>query len=170
MFEDEIIRTNFVNDPELAEDFLRLVTELPLCRLDEVFPGPALPFECNDDPEAMIVLMRGYDVGSDKPVEMVLIEKNEKLSILTSLYVACIWGRFNPITDEDFQNLPDLYEVGFYTEGDDQEHPLLRMRWEMVPVKGDNMARLEMDTGNYVNLINTNVDSDVMKLLNTMGI
>ncbi|MBR1740703.1 MAG: hypothetical protein IJ733_02320 [Lachnospiraceae bacterium] len=156
------LRRKFAEDREFAESFCKMSIEMDGCRIDEVKTGPRLPFEIEaKDPELLIAYMKGHDNKKDRDFEYVLYEECEEVGLLQRFYVACLWGRYNPVTDEDFDNLPNIWGVGFVSK-EESATPIFHVR-PMCEAEG--MEPFEVDTGEKSNLININVDSDIMKLV-----
>lgn len=155
------LRQKFTEDREFAETFFKMSTELDDVRIDEIKAGPKLPYERDNDPEMMIAWMKGYDNKKGRNLEYILYEECEKFVTAQTAYVGFLWSRYNPVTNEDVDRLPDIWGVSFIS-GHGGETPILKVR-AMLEAKGT--APSEVDTGDYQNLINADVDSDIMKLV-----
>ena len=156
------LRQIFAEDREFAEAFFKMSTELDDVRIDEVKAGPRLPFEIKaEDPELLIAYVKGHDNKKGRDFESVIYEECEEVGLLQRFYVACLWSRYAPVTDADFDKLPDIWGVGFVSN-EESDTPIFHVR-TMCESKG--MDSLELDTGEKTNLINTRADSDIMKLV-----
>ena len=156
------LRQKFAEDRGFAENFCKMSMEMDDCRIDEVKIGPRLPFDIKaKDPELLIAYMKGHDHTKGRDFEYVLYEECEEAGLLQRLYVAVLWERYDPVTDEDFDKLPDIWGVTFVSrEGIDT--PIVHVRYVC---NADSDGAFEVDAGEKANLINTNVDSDIMKLV-----
>ena len=156
------LRRKIAEDRGFAETFCKMSIELDDCRIDEVKIGPRLPFDITaKDPELLIAYMRGYDNNRGRDFEYVLYEECEEVGLLQRFYVACLWSRHDPVTDEDIDKLPDIWGVGFVSK-EDSDTPIFNMR---CMCEAEGMEPFEVDTGEKVNLINTDVDSEIMRLV-----
>lgn len=156
------LRQKFAEDRSYAETFFKMSTELDDIRIDEVKAGPRLPFEIKGkDPELLIAYMKGHDNSKGRDFECVIYEECEKVGLLQRFYVACLWGQYHPVTDEDIDKLSNIWGVGFVSK-EEGDTPLFHVR--SVCNVGTEDA-FEVDTKDKANLINTNVDSDIMKLI-----
>ena len=109
------LRMLFANDRDFAERFFELATELSGFYIDEISTEPKLNANRDNDPGAIIVRMKGCD-NDGHPVIMVLLEPDEEQMLMMRAYTAWLWEPYNPITDEDFESLPKLYEISFDDE------------------------------------------------------
>ena len=156
------LRRKFAEDREFAETFCKMSIGLDDCRIDDVKTGTGLPFEIKaKDPDLMIAYMKGHDNNKGRDFEYILYEECEEAGLLQRFYVAFLWGQYNPVTDEDFDNLPNIWGVTFVSN-EESDTPIFHVR-SMCEAEG--MESFEVDTGEKANLINTNVDSDIMKLV-----
>ena len=156
------LRQKFEEDREFAEAFFKMSTELDDVRIDEVKVGPRLPLEIKaEDPELLIAYVKGHDNKKGRDFECVIYEECEKVGLLQRFYVACLWGQYDPVTNDDFDKLPNIWGVGFVSN-EESDTPIFHVR-TMCETEG--MEPLELDTGEKSNLINTTVDSDIMKLI-----
>lgn len=153
-----------LQDTDYAERVLKAVVESDNCELMKVWPHAALPGKIDGDPEAMIGMMKGIDHRDGKEFIVGIFGKWEDFSDLMIEYVGCFWNMYNPITTRDFEKLPCIYEIAF--ESKESEEPILRLRWN-VESKDRNGSLLETTEydGMKVNLINTNLDSDVIRII-----
>lgn len=156
------LRQKFLEDRDFAENFFKMSTELDDVRIDEIKTGPKLPFEIKaKDPELLIAYIKGYDNTNGRDFECVVYEECEEVGRLQRFYVAFLWNRYNPITDEDLDKLPDIWGVSFVSK-EEGDTPIFHVR--SVCNVGTEDA-FEVDTKDKANLINTNVDSNIMKLI-----
>ena len=99
--------------------------------------------------------------------------RNMKMPYLVRAYNAWLWEPYDPITDEDFMNLPDLYEIAFEDKTTDApELPILHVRTYSRHKEGDEWVTddKEVYDGVFINLINVNAeDSEIMRLLAEAG-
>ena len=156
------LRQKFAEDREFAETLFKMSTELDDVQIDEVKIGPKLPFEITaKDPELLIAYVKGHDNKKGRDFECVIYEECEEVGLLQRFYVACLWGRYNPVTDGDFDKLPNIWGVGFVSDGK-SDKPIFHVR-SMCEAEG--VEPFEVDTGEKANLINTRVDSEIMRLV-----
>ena len=155
------LRQKFAEDRAFAEKFFKMSTELDDFRIDEIKAGPKLPYERDNDPEMLVVWMKGHDNKKDRGFEYVLYEECEKFVTAQTAYVGFLWTRYNPVSNEDIDNLPDIWGVSFIS-GQGSKNPLLEVR---AMCNADGIEPFEVDTGDMQNLVNVDVDSDIMKLI-----
>ena len=145
---------NKFTDKAFAEKFFCLSTEQDECQIDEI--QTSLPIEREEAADALIVYMKGSSNG--KPFEYVLFKESEYPDLMQSVYLAHIWGQYHPVTDDDFGKLPFFWGVTFSHGG---TAPIGHVRWVC-----DEDPSLELETGEKLNIISTDVDSEIMRLVN----
>lgn len=158
----EKLRKRLASDREFATRFFSLVTEIEDLELNTVSEGPNLPFEHDEDPGLLIAYAKGHDNTKGKDVEIVFFEEHEHPTIVEGAYLHLLWEQYDPITDKDFDNLPEVYGISFYAVDSDTTTPLFHVR--MVESGGTD-DQIVMDTGDYLNLINKDADSEIMSLV-----
>ena len=156
------LRNRFIEDSSFGESFFKMSTELEDVRIDEVKVGSRLPFDIKvKDPELLIAYIKGFDNDKNRDFECVIYEECEKSGLLQRFYVDVLLERYTPVTDEDFDRLPDIWGVTFTSE-EEGDIPIFHVR-SMCNAGSDDA--FEVDTGDKANLINTNADSDIMRLV-----
>ena len=162
------LRMRLANDRDFAERFFGLITELSDFSIDEISTAPKLNKDRDNDPGAIIVKMEGHD-NNGHPIIMVLVEPKEELMLMMRAYTAWLWEPYNPITDEDFESLPKLYEITFDDETTEvPDCPILHIRTRLSHMEADGWVTddKEIDDGVYINLINMNAEnSEILELL-----
>ena len=156
------LRKKFAEDRSYAETFFKMSTELDDIQIDVVKAGTRLPFEIKGkDPELLIAYMKGHDNSKGRDFECVIYEECEEVGLLQRFYVACLWGQYHSVTDEDFDKLPNIWGVGFVSN-EESDTPIFHVR---ALCEAEGIEPFEVDTGEKTNLINTDVDSDIMKMV-----
>ena len=158
----EKLRKKLANDIEFATRFFSLTTEIRGLELGEVFEGPNLPFADDKDPGILIAYAKGQDSMRGKTVEIALFEEHEYPTIVEGAYLHLLWKRYDPVTDEDFEALPEVYGISFHADVADTTTPLFHVR---MAVNGGMDDQIVTDTGDYLNLINKGADSEIMRLV-----
>ncbi len=172
-----------LRDRDYAQRVLRAVTEIEDARLEDTWLHAALPPECKieADPEAMIALLKGYNVQKKEYFHVVLFGKWEDVEDLAIAYPGFIWGMYDPRTDLDLEKLPAVYEVAF--QDIDSDQPIGRIRWtatteyeepateEAADDTEEDEDSTEDETSLFgfdkhkINLINTHIDSHIMEII-----
>ena len=136
-------------------------------QIDDISLNPKLFEDRDNDPAAVIVRMKGHD-GKGHPFIMVLLERREKMQLMMRAYTAWLWEPYHPITDQDFENLPDLYQISFAEESGASEQPILHVRSACTvrDSSGVTFDVMDENDGVFMNYINLNAgDSAVLELL-----
>ncbi len=152
-----------LTDREYAEKVMKALVELEDCTLLKVHPHAALPIQSSEDPEAMIGLIKGHDNEKDKDFLLAIFGDWDGFKDLSEIYIGALWGMYDPVSDRDFELLPDIYEAAFIH--DDSEHPMHRVRWTMTSPDGD-IEKLENSFDNTkINIVNIGVDSEILRII-----
>ena len=153
-----------LQDKDYAERVLKVVMETNECELLNVWPHAALPGNIEGDPETMIGMLKGIDHRDGKEFIVGIFGEWKDFSDLMIEYVGCFWKMYDPITLRDFEKLPCIYEIAF--ESRESEEPIRQLRWNIESKDKDGCL---FDTTEYdgmkVNLINTDLDSDVIRII-----
>ena len=153
-----------LKDRSYAERVMRALVENDNCTLLKVHPHAALPEKDSFDPEVMIGLIKGHDDEKDKDFLLAIFGDWDEFKDLSNAYIGVLWGMYDPQSDEDFENLPDIYEAAFIKR--DIDKPLLHVRYSIKEERdGKVISDGEYYDGVKINLINTNVDSDLISLI-----
>ena len=155
---------NRLKDREYAERVMKAVTEMEDAALLDTWAHAALPdgSETNCDPEAMIGMIKGYDRQKDRYFIAAIFGKWEDFKDLSVPYTGMIWGLYHPVTEYDFSLLPDLYEIAFQDIDEDPDHAINRIRWRYK----DGVEATEFGFDRFkINVINTKLDSDVIRVI-----
>ncbi|MBR3241584.1 MAG: hypothetical protein IKF90_02640, partial [Parasporobacterium sp.] len=148
-----------LSDRDYAERVMKVLVDNSDCTLLKVHPHAALPVKMVDDPEVMIGLIKGYDNVKDKEFLLAVFGRWEDFQSVSNAYIGMLWGMYKPLTNEDFENLPQIYMVAFTKNESDQPLIKLRNRFQME-VNGVVTEEREYEEVK-VNLVNTNVDSNL---------
>ena len=152
-----------LSDHDYAERVMKVLVDNSDCTLLKVHPHAALPVKMVDDPEVMIGLIKGYDNVKDKEFLLAVFGRWEDFRSVSNAYIGMLWGMYKPLTNEDFENLPQIYMVAFTKNESDQPLIKLRNRFQMevngVVTEGREYEEVK------VNLVNTNVDSNLIEII-----
>ena len=158
----ERLRQKLESDSSYAEKFLQLVTEEEKTTLKSVWTKSELPYTLKNDPKAIIVMLTGYNPKTKRELIMILLDNRENIREWSAYYPTFVWKPYNPISDSDFMKLPDVYPIIFeMNETNYPEEPLFRARMTCI----NSEEPIELDDGVKINLINTNADSKIMRML-----
>ena len=167
----EKLRDHFVKDKDFAEKFFALSTELSDYTIEEISTDPKLKEYHENDPGAIIVMIKGH-CSNGHPFTMVLLRPDENIKALLRAYIGWLWEPYNPITDRDFENLPDLYEITFDDNSTEApEHPILHIRTRLSYMKNGEQVMDDKDVndGVFVNLINMNAEkSEILEMIENL--
>ena len=152
-----------LSDRDYAERIMKVLVDYSDCTLLKVHPHAALPVKMVDDPEVMIGLIKGYDNVKDKEFLLAVFGRWEDFRSVSNAYIGALWGMYKPLSNEDFENLPQIYMVAFTKNESDQPLIKLRNRFQME-VNGVVTEEREYEEVK-VNLVNTNVDSKLIKII-----
>ena len=152
-----------LSDQDYAERVMKVLVDNSDCTLLKVHPHAALPVKMVDDPEVMIGLIKGYDNVKDKEFLLAIFGRWEDFRSVSNAYIGMLWGMYKPLTNEDFENLPQIYMVAFTKNESDQPLIKLRNRFQME-VNGVVTEEREYEEVK-VNLVNTNVDSNLIEII-----
>ena len=152
-----------LSDHDYAERVMKVLVDNSDCTLLKVHPHAALPVKMVDDPEVMIGLIKGYDNVKDKEFLLAIFGRWEDFRFVSNEYIGALWGMYKPLSNEDFENLPQIYMVAFTKNESDQPLIKLRNRFQME-VNGVVTEDREYEEVK-VNLVNTNVDSKLIKII-----
>ena len=152
-----------LSDQDYAERIMKELVDNSDCPLLKVHPHAALPVKMAEDPEVMIGLIKGYDNVKDKEFLLAIFGRWEDFRSVSNAYIGMLWGMYKPLTNEDFENLPQIYMVAFTKNESDQPLIKLRNRFQME-VNGVVTEEREYEEVK-VNLVNTNVDSKLIKII-----
>ena len=153
-----------LRDREYAERVMRAITELEDATLTDTWLHAALPSESetDNDPEAMIGMIKGHDRQKGKEFIAAIFGKWEDFKDLSLPYFGMIWSMYHPATDYDFSVLPDLYEIAFQDMDQNPDHAIDHIRWR----DSDGIEATYFGFGrSKINLINTSLDSDVIRVI-----
>ena len=147
-----------------AEMLMRKLTETEDSTLTDVWAHAALPGRGDlHDPEAMIGLLKGHDNRKDTDFLLAIFGKWEDFGDLAFDYVYHLWHMYEPMTEEEFMRLPAVYEVAF--EENESDEPIRRLRWKCEERDEGKVISESAFDGMMINLVNTRIDSEIMKLL-----
>ena len=152
-----------LSDQDYAERVMKVLVDNSDCTLLKVHPHAALPVKMVDDPEVMIGLIKGYDNVKDKEFLLAVFGRWEDFRSVSNAYIGMLWGMYKPLSNEDFENLPQIYMVAFTKNESDQPLIKLRNRFQME-VNGVVTEEREYEEVK-VNLVNTNVDSNLIEII-----
>lgn len=152
-----------LSDRDYAERVMKVLVDNSDCTLLKVHPHAALPVKMVEDPEVMIGLIKGYDNVKDKEFLLAVFGRWEDFRSVSNAYIGALWGMYKPLSNEDFENLPQIYMVAFTKNESDQPLIKLRNRFQME-VNGVVTEDREYEEVK-VNLVNTNVDSKLIKII-----
>ena len=152
-----------LSDRDYAERVMKEFVDNSESVLIKVHPHAALPVKMVDDPEVMIGLIKGYDNVKDKEFLLAIFGRWEDFRFVSNEYIGMLWGMYKPLTNEDFENLPQIYMVAFTKNESDQPLIKLRNRFQME-VNGVVTEEREYEEVK-VNLVNTNVDSNLIEII-----
>ena len=152
-----------LSDQDYAERVMKVLVDNSDCTLLKVHPHAALPVKMVDDPEVMIGLIKGYDNVKDKEFLLAVFGRWEDFRSVSNAYIGMLWGMYKPLTNGDFENLPQIYMVAFTKNESDQPLIKLRNRFQME-VNGVVTEEREYEEVK-VNLVNTNVDSNLIEII-----
>ena len=145
-----------------AEEFVKRTTELEDIEIKEIWPHAALPYESEDDPEAMIGMIKAHDNKDDSDFIVGVFGDYKDACDIMHVYNRLFWETYHPETRGDFDNLPMIYKIAFADS--DSEKELLYSRWteknDSIPV--EVLAKM---FGEKTNIINTRNDSDLIKMI-----
>ncbi|MBR3023398.1 MAG: hypothetical protein IKN85_06625 [Oscillospiraceae bacterium] len=149
-----------LKDKAYAEKFVKCTTELEDIEIKEIWPHAALPYESEDDPEAMIGMIKAHDNKDDSDFIVGIFGDYEYARIIMYVYSRLFWEPYHPETNADFDNLPMIYKIAFADS--DSEEELLHCRWteknDSVPV--EVLAKM---FGEKINVVNTRNDTDLIR-------
>ena len=152
-----------LSDREYAEKVMRVLVDCRDCTLLKVHPHAALPVHRDDDPEVMIGLIKGQDNEKDEEFLLAIFGDWEGFKDLAQSYFADLWGMYDPVSELDFKNLPQIYEVAFVHS--DSNEPLIKKRWT-VTEETDGVVTSEHEYNDIkINLVNTSIDSEVVRII-----
>lgn len=158
----EKLRQKFGNDLSYAEKFLQLVTEEKELSLKSVWTKAELPYPPKNDPKAIITMLTGCYPKKKKEVVAVLLDNRENIKDLSIAYPSFIWEQYHPVTDLDFMRLPIVYPIIFEMNRTHcPEEALFRARM----LSDNTETPIELNVGMKINMINTNADSEIMRML-----
>ena len=167
--DSDALRRMFSKNKTAAEKFFALCTEIDDYRIDAIITDPTFKDKEIDDPKAVILMIKGYNKTENHPVIMAFLEPRKNISLLLNTYIALIWGTYDPKTDKDFEDLPDIYEIVL---GDDTitdtKSPILHIRTYMKYLENGKWIYCDnkVKDGVYINVINTrNNNSDIMNII-----
>lgn len=151
-------------DHSYAECIFQALIDEEDATLLEVWPHAALPMKSTlDDPEAMIGMLKGYDNAKGVDIIVAIFGQWEDFKDLSRSYFSIIWGMQDPMGYRDFESLPNIYEVAFAELGEETE-PIQKRRWTVEVNKDGEVSSIPYDE-NKLNLINTSVDSGIIKII-----
>lgn len=169
----EKLRKRFAEDKNFSEKFFALSTELSDFTIDEISTDPKMKYNYKNDPGLIIVMMKGH-LSNGHPFIMVLLEPHEYISGIMRAYVGWLWGPYDPVTDEDFGNLPDIYEITFDDKDTEApERPILHVRTHTSYMKDGEWVPVdcEVNDGVFINLINVNAEkSEILEMIKDSAI
>lgn len=152
-----------LSDRDYAERVLHAVVDEKDCSLMKVHAHAALPVKIPYDPEVMIGLLKGHDNEKDEDFLVAIFGDWDDFKELSQSYVGDLWEMYNPVSALDFKYLPHIYEIAFAES--DSEEPIIKRRW-IVTTKKDGVVTSESEYEDLkINLINTRLDSDVIRLI-----
>ena len=130
-----------------------------------VWPHAALPKKSAlGDPEAMIGMLTGYDNAKGEDIVVAIFGKWEDFEELSRQYFGVIWGMQNPVRRTDFESLPIVYEVAFADLGEDAGE-IQKRRWTIEMKFDDGRVETKPYDENKLNIVNTSVESDIVRLI-----
>lgn len=150
-----------LKDQKYTEEFVRRTAELEDITIHEIWPHAALPYFMEDDPEAMIGMVKGHDNQQDIDFIVGIFGKQEDLGIVADSYIGLFWMPYHPVTRADFDRLPVIYQIAF-TESDSEES-LIRIRW--VCSSEGKIIDEDAFKNHRINLINTKNDTDLIRMI-----
>lgn len=151
-----------LKDREYAQKVLRAVTELDDAVLGDTWLHAALPegHVTDRDPEAMIGYLKGYIPSTRQDLLVALFGKWDDIEELIIRYSWLLWHMYPVRTPEDEANLPVLYLITFKDLEQDEE--ISHVRWR--DQDGNEAICFGFDK-HKINVINTRLDSDLIKLI-----
>ena len=152
-----------MKDRDYADRIIHELVDYEDCTLLKVHPHAALPIKIDDDPEAMIGLIKGHDNGKDEDFLLAIFGDWEDFKDLSKSYIGQMWEMYHPVSRRDFENLPHIYEVAFVES--DSDEAIITKRWNLtVENDGAIISRSEYEDLK-INLINTRMDSDIIRII-----
>ena len=152
-----------LSDMDYAERVMHAVVDEKDCSLIKVHAHAALPVKIPYDPEALIGLLKGHDNENDEDFIVAIFGKWDDFKDLSQSYIGDFWEMYNPVNVRDFERLLHIYEIAFVES--DSEEEIIRRRWTLT-FKSDGVVTSENEYEDLkINLINTRLDSDVLRLI-----
>ena len=152
-----------LSDRAYAERVLHAVVDEKDCSLIKVHAHAALPVKISYDPEVMIGLLKGHDNEKDEDFIVAIFGDWDDYKDLSNSYIGHLWEMYDPVSGRDFENLPHIYEIAFVESS--CEEPIIKRRWTVTTEK-DGVVTSESEYEDVkINLINTGLDSDVLRLI-----
>lgn len=153
---------NRLKDRDYAERVLKMVSQKEEAVLVDSWLHAALPegSETKDDPEAMIGMLKGRDGENGKEFIVAFFGKWDDCEDVVFQYVWYIWSMYHPVTDSDFEKLPELIEVAFRDL--DREDEMVLLRWMETTDPKEILPGFEK---HKINLINTKIDSEMIRII-----
>ena len=152
-----------LSDSDYAERVMRALVDCEDCSLIKVHAHAALPVKVLYDPEVMIGLIKGHDNKKDEDFLLSIFGDWDDFQDLSRSYVGHLWEMYDPVKPRDFERLPHIYEVAF-TESDSDES-IIKRRWTLTVESGGVVTSQNEYEDLKINLINTSLDSDIIRLI-----
>ena len=109
----------------------------------------------------MVAMLIGHDNQQDADFIVGIFGKQEDLGIMAQAYLHYFWTPYHPVSDEDFDNLPVIFEIAFRES--DTEEPLFHVRW--VCSSGEEIIDEDAFKKQRLNVVNTKYDTDLIRMI-----
>ena len=108
-------------------------------------------------------LIKGHDNVKDVDFLLAIFGNWDEFKDLSQSYVGNLWEMYRPASPEDFENLPQIYEIAFVES--DSEEAIIKRRCTLTVTADDGSTTKSEYEDLKLNLINTRLDSEIIRLI-----